>query len=143
MESGYDDEFREPLVVVSAEAGSERGTSTRVESLVQLHAQVEPVDVERLAAGMTGPTPDNALTLCLHYKELEDEGLVGSDGRPLLKIGDRLAALRDPRTKELVETFRNPPGMFAIAVRPGWGWLGRKRNLLLITFADRELSRAS
>lgn len=140
LESGLDDEFRETVAEVSASAGSEPGSSSRQEVLVDVLAQVEPADVERLQAGLTGAAPSSTLELVLHYSELETKGLVQADGTPALKIGDRLAELRDLRSGALVETFRDPPGMYATSVRPAWGWLDRRRNLLLMTFASRDLS---
>jgi hypothetical protein len=139
LQSGYDDEFRETMIVAQADT-SERGAGTRRETMVDLLAQVEPADTERLSEAATGASPTSALTLVLHYAELEEKGLVAADGAPLLRIGDRLAELRDPVSGALVETFRDPPGLFAVAVTPGGGWLGQRRNLLLMIFADRQLS---
>ena len=141
LESGYDDDFREP-VIVPPPSGSGRGTLVREESLVNLPVQVEPVVMEQLEMLATGRSPTSMIRLVFHYRDLEVAGLVeAATGRPLLRINDRLAAIRDYRTNALIEAIPNPPGLFATQVQSrSFGLSGLRRNLLLMTFEERQLS---
>lgn len=74
-----------------------------------------------------------------HFGDLEQLGLVEpTTGDALLQIGDRLVALRDFRTGELVQAIRTPPGLYLTEAQPEFG-LGLRRNLLLTTFLERSL----
>jgi hypothetical protein len=79
------------------------------------------------------------LVLVFHFGDLEQLGLVEpTTGDALLQIGDRLVALRDFRTGELVQAIRTPPGLYLTEARPQFQ-LGMTRTLLLATFTERAL----
>lgn len=59
-------------------------------------------------------------------------------GDALLRVGDRLIAIRDLRTGELVQAVRTPPGLYLTEPQPQFG-LGGRRNLLLATFGERAV----
>jgi hypothetical protein len=78
-----------------------------------------------------------------HFRELERRGLVSaSTGAALINVNDRLVALYDVRGR-LVQAVRTPPGLYATRVEPQAFGLGNARNLLFVTFEDRELSTRS
>jgi hypothetical protein len=140
LTSGYDGDFREPVAVPLPDS-SAIAAPRRVETIVQLKAQIETEEQERLQMMLTGRSPNGRLALVFHYKDLEAAGMVtGSTGRPLLRgPGDRLAAIRNVKTGVLIEEIPSTPGLFAVEVRSiGFG-LGTYRNLLLMIFEEREL----
>lgn len=142
LESGYDDEFREPVMVPPSDPeSSARGTMNRVETTVQLRAQIEDEDFEDLRMLATGNSPDSLVRCVFHFKELEAEGLVGDDGVPLLNVNDRLAAIHD-KWGNLVMTIPENPGLYCTQSQPRAYGLGHKRNLLLMTFEERARSVA-
>jgi hypothetical protein len=66
-------------------------------------------------------------------------GLVDpATGDALLRVNDRLVAIRD-LGGALVQAVRTPPGLYATEVQPTSFGLGLSRNLLLVTFEEREL----
>jgi len=139
--SGYDPIFREPVIVPPG-SGSGRGQVVRVETLVQLFAQIEPASEDTLSMQATGRSPDSRTTLIFHFEDLERVGMVDlATGRPLLRgPGDRLVAVRHPTTGALIHSYPNPPGMYATEVQSRGFGLGPDRNLLLVVFESRDVS---
>jgi len=133
--SGYDHDFREPVVVPTADG---IGVPDRKElEAVDVRCQVEMRSYEELRQGSTGNMPPDSLTLVLHFCDLEAQALVDPlTRRPLFCTGDRLVSL-SKCTGELTQSFPDPPGMFATQVQPRFG-LGGERNLLLIEFQARD-----
>ncbi|MCI4355227.1 MAG: hypothetical protein L3K06_07665 [Thermoplasmata archaeon] len=116
-----------------------------METVVQLSAQIETAKQNALVMALTGRAPENEMKLVFHFRELERVGMVQlDDGRPKLKgPGDRLAAIRKYRTLELIETMPENPGWYATEVQSigfGLGFGSSHRNLLLITFKQRDRS---
>ena len=140
---GYDDEFREPKIVAPV-SGSSRGVVSRAETTITLPCQIEPQVFEDLQMLSTGRSPNSTLALCFHFKDLEDLGLIeAATGRPKIHINDRLDSIRDFKTGALIEKIPNPPGFFATQIQSrSFGLTALKRNLLLVTFEERELSTA-
>jgi len=67
-------------------------------------------------------------------------GLVDlATGDALLRVNDRLVAICDFNTGELVQAIRTPPGLYLTEAQPQSFGLGLKRNLLLATFDERTL----
>lgn len=140
LTTGYDDEFREP-VLVPPTSGSDRGTVVRVETIVQVPAQYEAGTQEATFMQATGRSPDSEVRLTLHFKDLERLGLVeAATGRPLLRVNDRLHAVYHLRNLSLIEQFPDPPGLFCTEAQSRSFGLGPHRNLLLLTFRERALS---
>ncbi len=124
--SRFDPDFKEPL------------PDGRVEQPVTLPCQVEVAEFETLEEAFSGDLPKTALTLVFHFRDLERLGLVEPEtGEPRLRVGDRLAALRD-RAGKLVQAIRMPPGLFIVELRPVTFGFSLSRNLLLAVFHDRE-----
>ncbi len=138
--SGYDPDFNEPVRVDLNDDGL--GEPIRREHRpVRLPCQVEPEVLEELRMLPAGQSPKLRLRLAFHFRDLERLGLVhAATGAPLIQPADRLGALFE-RQGELVQAFRNPPGLFVTGVRATGFGLGRarpRRNLLLVVFEDRQ-----
>lgn len=142
LESGYDDDFRE-VVIVPPATGSQRGASARVEDVVQCKAQIEDDQFEELEMLATGRSPEGSVTIVFHFADLERRGLVDAGtGEALIRVNDRLAAIFT-RRGVLVQTIRNPPGLFCVEAKPrsfGLGLNVSHRNLLVCTFEPRAVS---
>jgi hypothetical protein len=75
-----------------------------------------------------------------HFRDLERTGLVdAATGEARLRINDRLVAIHTLHG-ELVQAIRTPPGLYATEVQPQSFGLGLSRNLLLVTFDEREIA---
>jgi hypothetical protein len=75
-----------------------------------------------------------------HFHDLERLGLVDPDtGDALLRTGDRLVALRDIRTGDVVQAIRTPPGLYITEPQPQSFGIGRHRNLFFAIFDERAL----
>ncbi len=134
--SGYDLDFREPIGV-AADADDRIGTTLRRETFVEVHAQIEPGAFEAMQQVLGGTQPDTLIQLVFHFKELEDMGMVDKDGVATIRLNDRLDRIIDGCGND-VQVFRNPPGLFVTQVLPGGYGLGPRRNLLFVTFEERE-----
>jgi hypothetical protein len=141
LSAGYDDEFREPVMVPPA-SGSARGQLRRVETTVELFAQVEDDRQGQLNMAASGNAPTNAMGLVFHYRDLELAGAVQlAAGKPIIKApGARLISIANPRTGELIERFDDVPGFWATEARSMGFGLGPYRNLLLVIFQERDQS---
>lgn len=135
--SGYDEDFQEPVVLTGA--GGVREPGRREGAIIRLPAQIEVAQYERLIAFQNGDSPDSRVTLVFHFRDLERAGLVdGPTGEALVRRRDRLVAVYRRCSTQLVQRIRNPPGLYAVEAAPELGGLGLHRNLLLVTFEDRE-----
>ena len=142
LTSGYDPDFKEAVLV--DRDGDGIGERVRVElPPVEIPCQVEPIAYEALRMFPSGNAPRSAFTLVFHFRDLERMGLVdAASGDALVRPGDRLGALLD-REGVLVQTIRTPPGLYVSEARIGGFGLGlmrSRRNLLIVSFADRPLA---
>lgn len=143
LTGGYDPDFREPVLVDANDDGiAER--LRREHPPVRVPCQVEPEVFEALRMTPNGNAPRSELALVFHFRDLERLGLVdAASGDALIRVGDRLGALYDV-TGNLVQAIRTPPGLYVVEARPiGFGLhrVKPRRNLLLVTFADRPLAK--
>lgn len=141
LSSGYDDEFREP-VMVPPSTGSAPGHLLRKEVVKRFKAQIEDDTAEMMEIMASGNSPQNTLGLVFHYIDLEAAGAVQLvSGKPTIKApGARLISIRDPRTGAVVERYDNPPGYWATQSKSMGFGIGQTRNLLLVVFEERALS---
>jgi hypothetical protein len=138
LASGYDPDFKETVLLAAGPRG--RTDARRELPLVRLPCQVEVGAFEALQPLAGGDSPDSRISLVFHFRDLEMRGLVNpATGAALLRVNDRLVALYDT-SGDLVQSIRTPPGLYATQVQPQSFGLGRARNLLLVTFEDRETS---
>ena len=143
--TGYDDVFREPnkqsdtVGDQTLTADEQTGDSPRQETLIRIQAQIEPTTMDTLRQMQAGDTPDAEIVCVAHWQELEDLGYVDANGEPTIRKNDRLNAIYTCE-EELIQTIRTPPGLYVVDVTSiGFGF-GTTRNLLRITFQERELS---
>lgn len=143
LESGYDDEFREPVMVPPVDqTSSGRGSVRRVETIHTFRAQIEDDSDQAVQMAASGNNPSNTLGLVFHFKDLEAVGAVQvASGKPIIKApGARLISISNPRTGQLIESFEESPGYWAVQAKSmGYG-LGPDRNLLLVVFQERDVS---
>lgn len=137
---GFDPDFHEPVVV--DRDGDGIGERRRLElPAVRIPCQVEPRAMDDLQIHAAGNSPRSELQLVMHFRDLERLDLVEpATGAARVVPGDRLGALHT-RDGELVQRFLDPPGLFVTEARPiGWGLHAvlPRRNLLLVTFEDRQ-----
>ncbi|HET9621813.1 MAG TPA: hypothetical protein VFP84_10620 [Kofleriaceae bacterium] len=100
--------------------------------------QVEVQSFGALTELANGSSPHSHLTLVFHFRDLEQLGLVDpTTGEALLRVGDRLVALRNLHTGDLVQAIRTPPGLYLTEPQPQAFALGQRRNLLFATFEER------
>jgi len=138
LASGYDADFQETALVPTSNG---RGLDARREKPpIRIPCQVEVQAFGELQEVLTGNSPRSNLVLVFHFQDLERMGLVEpTTGDALLRVGDRLAAICDYRTGELVQAIRTPPGLYLTEAQPQSFGLGTRRNLLLATFTERAL----
>jgi hypothetical protein len=136
--SGYDADFKETVIVPAATG---RGVDARKEKTpVRVPCQVEVGAFEAMQQVTAGNSPNSRLTLVFHFQDLERMGLVDADtGDALVRVNDRLVAIRD-MAGALVQAVRTPPGLYVTEVQPQSFGLGLSRNLLVVTFEERELA---
>ncbi len=136
LTSGYDPDFKETVVLPVARGGLD---ARREQPPICIPCQVEVGTFEALQQLAGGNSPDSKVTLVFHFRDLERMGLVDpATGDALLRVNDRLVAIRDLGSN-LVQAIRTPPGLYATEVQPQSFGLGLCRNLLLVTFEEREL----
>jgi hypothetical protein len=136
LTSGYDTDFKETVVVPD---GTWRGYDARRERLVRVPCQVEIQGFGTLEELLTGNSPRSRLVLVFHFADLERMRLVDpTTGEALLRVNDRLVAIREMHTAKLVQAIQTPPGLYITEAQPQFA-MGRRRNLLLCTFEERAL----
>lgn len=136
---GYDPEFHEAVRIPDA---TPRGShSARLETIIRLPCQVNVVEEGRLEEMPSGALLHARLQLTFHYRDLEAGGLLEAvTDAPKIHYGDRLVAIYH-RTGPLIESFPNPPGVFAVKVQPqSYGLDALHRNLLVVDFVRRDTS---
>jgi hypothetical protein len=137
LTSGYDPDFQETTLV--PDPGGGRRDARQERPPIYVPCQIEVQAFGALTELTTGNSPRSQLVLVFHFRSLEKLGLVDPiTGDALLRVGDRLAAIRDVRSGQIVQAIRTPPGLYLTEAQPQFG-LGRRRNLLLVTFAERAL----
>jgi hypothetical protein len=137
LTSGYDRDFKETVIVPDA---TWHGHDARLEKPpILIPCQVEVTSFEELDELITGNSPRSRLVLVFHFQDLERMGLVDPvTGDAMLRVGDRLVAIRDQHTGDLVQAIRTPPGLYLVEAQPTFG-IGMRRNLLLARFEERAL----
>jgi hypothetical protein len=135
--SGFDSEFRETK---RSSDGTWKGASQRHEQAeIRVRCQIEVNTYGALAALLTGNSTENHIVLCFHFADLERAGLVDATSKDAeIKLHARLTAIY--RTNGTLEQTIKGDGLYAVDVQPGSFGLGGRRNLLLVTFKDRNTS---
>lgn len=136
LPSGFDDVFKEPIVITATDGTRDE---VRKERLIYVPCQVE--DHAFMAQRMTlaGNNADSRLNLVFHFRDLERLKLVDPEtGTARITPNDRLVEIRSYCCKRLVQRIPNPPGLYATQALPSSFTLGGQRNLLVVTFQERE-----
>jgi len=135
---GYDPEFDSPIPV---DDGTQLGASSRREMPeLRLNCQLDRTSwgEQNMARGGKQIVAD--IVLVFHWPDLENMGLIGADGEPVLKKGDRIDHI-ETRKGDVEATFDNPPGMFITGFeRAGHGQapFGNPRTNLLYTYCSYD-----
>lgn len=138
LPSGYDADFKE-TVVSSAPAGA-RIDARREKPSIRVPCQVEVAAFEAMQQLAAGNSPNSRIVLVFHFRDLERMGLVHvATGEALLRVNDRLVAIHR-KDGDLVQAIRTPPGLYATEVQPQSFGIGLSRNLLLVTFHERDVA---
>jgi len=136
LTSGYDPDFKETVIVPLGTGGAD---ARKEKPPIRVPCQVEVGAFEALQQLTAGNSPNSRLTLVFHFQDLERLGLVDEpSGDALIRVNDRLVAIRS-MTGALVQAIRTPPGLYATEVQPQSFGLALARNLLVVTFEEREL----
>jgi hypothetical protein len=131
----YDPEFREAKRVAD---GSWEGAAGRQESAeIRVRCQIEDADFERLNPMVGGFEHEHKINLVFHFRDLERAGLVDTaTGQATLRVEARLTAIYDLAGN--IQQAMPGDGLHCVEARPiGYG-LGRRLNLLLLVFEDRD-----
>lgn len=137
---GYDHVFREPTIIDGGDDAED--SNARQESYVtgipcQVHTERGSFD--KLAQMLGGAVKQYQLNLAFHFTDLESLGLIDTDGSAYFKINDRLVSIYDS-TGALVRDFTSAP-LYATQVQDrSFGLSGLGRNLLMVTFEQRDTS---
>jgi hypothetical protein len=133
---GYDKEFDAVRVVND---GTQLGASSRREMPeLRLPVQLDRDTWGRNTPGRGGRQVVADIVLVFHWPDLENAGLIGADGEPALKIGDRVEKI-ETLMGAVESTFKNPPGMFFTGFdRAGHGQapFGTPRTNLLFAYCS-------
>lgn len=135
--SGYDPDFKETVLLGATVA--ERTDTRREKPPIRVPCQVEVGTFELLQQLAAGAAPSSRVTLVFHFRDLEQMGLVDGAGVARLRVNDRLVAIHR-MDGALVQTIRTPPGLYVVEVQPQSFGLGLSRNLLLVTFQERDVA---
>ena len=131
--SGYDDDFKEIVVVSAPTRTSER----QEQDSIFVPSQIESPSLEMLEQMAAGNVPDSKMMLVWARKDLEELHLIVPEtGECLVRVNDRLVSIRD-KCMNLIQAIRSPPGLYVTEVRPTWGIAGH-RDLFVVTLDDRE-----
>lgn len=137
---GYDHVLREPL------KASDGADVTKYGEPYRLPAQFQPekTPMEDLMQAPHGSDPNTVLHTLFHYESLEDEGRVDDEGRPTIRLRDRLVAVYT-EDGELIRDFtaEGSKGMFAAELQDrsfGLGGGPVTRNLLRVRWESDDAS---
>lgn len=130
---GYDPTWQTPTVTYGDDGTRTRGLVYMTPPVI-LRCQIEQVTEAQQQRTPSGVIPDSKLVLVFHYADLALLDLVGGDGRPLIRLNDKLTKLL---TKAGAPEKTFTPELYATEVLDGGHGLGGRRNLAIVTFEDR------
>ena len=136
---GFDEDFQEPRLEVP-EGKAVAQPIRRELAPLKIPCQVEPEVWDALRMFDAGASPRTDTAITLHFDDLKRLGLLDDTGAPTLRHGDRLGAIYDQRGG-LVQSIRNPPGLFVAEMRQesfGLSLRRPKRQILVLRMVDRQ-----
>jgi hypothetical protein len=105
----------------------------RYQAAITLSAQVEITTVGQLQMSGGGNVPDYRTAFVLHFRELEQKGLVDTTtGKPLIQPGAIIDSIKTS-TGAIERLYDDPPVHVTESREIGHGFGGRRNLLLLIT----------
>ena len=144
QESGYDSDFREPIVYDDAlGVGSEtERQATRIEyPPVRIPCQVEPVRFERLYQRFPGDRPDSNILLVMHRMDLLRISMIDPDtNAPRITTNDRVSHLESFARPGVMTQKLKDPGLYVFEVQPasfGFGPDGFDLHLVFLSQRER------
>ena len=138
--SGYDDDFREPIVIDDTDPVTNERTITRKEfPTVLVPCQVESNLFEQLQQFAAGGEPTTDLVLVFHFADLEKADMIDTQNNARIRLNDRLVAICQRCNGKLEQTIP-VDGFYCVHSQPSSFGLGRRRNLLITRWRDRERS---
>lgn len=131
--SGFDEDFREPVVLPG-------GVSARREfAAIQVPCQIEEEAEDQLNQRAAGNDPSVRTVLVFHFQDLENMSLIDANGTALIKVNDRLTALFTSSGSLIERLDVDGQGLYCVRSEPAsFGLVGGQRNLLLTTWARRS-----
>lgn len=134
--SGYDPVFRETVLTPTSNG---IGQSTRKETTILIPGQFgNPQSMAQLMEAQNGNLSPVEFEILFHFRDIERLNLIeAATGSALIKVGDRLNAIRKCCDSSLIQMIPNPPGAFITKAMPTFG-LHNSRNLLICTFRSRD-----
>lgn len=142
LQSGYDEDFREPVRVPVP--GEQLGVSARKEGTpIDIPVQLKDKAWAALEMMATGNVERSELVLICHMADLERLGLkdAGSGEVTCPRPRDRLVSFHQ-MDGTLIRVVPTLPGMFCREAAPrGTGLSGGTTNLLAVTFVSEDKSR--
>ena len=140
LTSGYDADFHEPSLIDSDDDGVAEPWRRELPP-VRVPCQVEPAAFEALRMTPAGNAPRTSIDLVFHFRDLERLDLVDpTTGDARIRPSDRLGGIYGQHGT-LVQAVRTP--LFVTESKPFGFGIGRRRNLLLVSFEDRPTARLS
>ena len=137
--SALDDVFREILDAPDPDEGAV-GISLRKEmDPINLTCQIEPLSWKETQLVPDGDDPSSMIKIIFFRKDLETLGLIGSDGLPMLRKGDRLDSFVSKKG-ETVQKFEGSGTMYLSNIKPdsfGLNMASPTVNLLVAIFKPR------
>lgn len=108
---GYDNILHEPKPV-KRDAGDKIGKAGRTElSEFKIRVQENSFPTDRLEQTRQGKERQQQRELIIDYRELENRGMIDSNGECKIRTGTRLDRFED-RGGNTVEKFNDPPGLY-------------------------------
>ena len=141
VDSGYDDDFREPVLFDDAQVdGTERVSARQELPPIRIPCQVEPMTYQKLAQFPPGNMPDSNLVLVMHRRDLLRLNLIDKKTRDLaLNINDRVDHLEAKKKPGVTTHHIKPPGYFIYEIRPGSEGFGPDGyDLHIVYMSERE-----
>ena len=137
LTSGYDPDFREPIILHTSDRIGQ--SARKEETTYKIRGQFSDGTNAflQLLAAPTGNLASTEFSIVFHFSDLEAAGLVETaTGLAKIKVGDRLVAIYD-RFGNLSHKVPAVPGAYVTKAEPHFGLNGGK-NLLMVTFKGRD-----
>jgi len=145
QESGYDPDFKEPIVYDQDTSCDDCGKTERVSARIELPpirvpCQVEVLTHEELHQTNAGDAPNSVLRLVTHRMDLGPMGLIEAQTRELkLRVNDRVEGIEmQGRPGVWTQKFAGE-GLFITEIEPAsFGFGPEGFDLYLLHLSDRE-----